>query len=92
MGQRELFQSQCVRFCAIGVEMTTESIGCTPNVAKKREGRALHFEVTRKIRAGQELCISYIDTDSLVDQRRGELEASWFFTCRCLRCERESSL
>ena len=70
--------------------MTTGSIGCTPNVAKKREGRAFHFEVTRRVCAGEELCISYIDTDSPVEQRRRELETSWFFMCGCLRCESES--
>lgn len=83
--------SACTCCCAVGKELTTMIIGCTPNVRKKREGRALHFEVTRKIQAGEELCISYIDTDSPVGQRRRELEESWFFTCRCLRCEKEST-
>lgn len=61
-----------------------------PNVQKRRVGRTLHFETTRGIRAGEELCISYIDTDSPADQRRRELEESWFFTCRCVRCEQET--
>ncbi|KAH7882983.1 SET domain-containing protein [Phlebopus sp. FC_14] len=63
---------------------------CAPNVRKTRVGRALHFETTRAIAAGEELCISYIDTDSPVQRRRRELEESWFFTCRCRRCEEES--
>ncbi|KIJ63604.1 hypothetical protein HYDPIDRAFT_113081 [Hydnomerulius pinastri MD-312] len=63
---------------------------CTPNLRKTRQGRVLHFETTRKIQAGEELCISYIDTDSPVDKRRRELEESWFFTCACLRCAKES--
>ncbi|KAF8557507.1 SET domain-containing protein [Imleria badia] len=64
---------------------------CMPNVRKKRVGRTLHFEATRGIQAGEELCISYIDTDSPADQRRRELEESWFFSCRCLRCEKETT-
>ncbi|KAF9224834.1 SET domain-containing protein [Gyrodon lividus] len=62
---------------------------CTPNIRKMRQGRVLHFEATREIQAGEELCISYIDTDAPADQRRRELEGSWFFTCRCCRCEKE---
>ncbi|KAF9238974.1 SET domain-containing protein [Melanogaster broomeanus] len=65
---------------------------CAPNLRKKRQGRVLHFETTREIQAGEELCISYIETDSPVNQRRRELEESWFFTCRCYLCEKESSL
>ena len=74
------------------MRVTTELTGCTPNVVKRQEGRALHFEATQRILAGEELCISYIDTDLLVDERRRELEASWFFTCHCARCEEESNV
>lgn len=72
-----------------GSGVTTMLIGCVPNVRKKRVGRALHFEATQRIEAGEELCISYIDTDSPADQRRRELEENWFFTCRCVRCTNE---
>ncbi|KAF8452465.1 hypothetical protein L210DRAFT_3661558 [Boletus edulis BED1] len=64
---------------------------CMPNVQKRRVGRELHFEASRRIHAGEELCVSYIDTDLPADQRRRELEESWFFTCRCLRCEKETT-
>ncbi|KIK97955.1 hypothetical protein PAXRUDRAFT_824421 [Paxillus rubicundulus Ve08.2h10] len=64
---------------------------CTPSVQKVRQGRVLHLETTREIQAGEELCISYIETDLPVAERRRELEESWFFTCRCYRCEKDSS-
>ncbi|KAG6329351.1 hypothetical protein ID866_9737 [Astraeus odoratus] len=64
---------------------------CAPNVRKVRHARALHFETSRAVSAGEELCISYVDTDQPVEQRRGDLETSWFFRCSCDRCERESS-
>ncbi|KIJ16376.1 hypothetical protein PAXINDRAFT_113456 [Paxillus involutus ATCC 200175] len=63
---------------------------CTPSVQKVRQGRVLHLETTREIQAGEELCISYINTDLPVDERRRELEESWFFICRCYRCEKDS--
>ncbi|KAL4071759.1 hypothetical protein V8B97DRAFT_1867009 [Scleroderma yunnanense] len=64
---------------------------CTPNVRKVRRARALHFETSRPVLAGEELCISYVDTDQILQQRRRDLQTSWFFTCSCDRCERESS-
>lgn len=64
---------------------------CAPNIRKIRRARALHFETTCPVVAGEELCISYVDTDQLLEQRRRDLRTSWFFTCSCSRCQRESS-
>lgn len=65
--------------------------GCTPNIRKTRQGRTLHFETSRAVSAGEELCISYVDTDQLVEQRQKDLESSWFFRCGCGRCKLEST-
>ncbi|KIK39557.1 hypothetical protein CY34DRAFT_808181 [Suillus luteus UH-Slu-Lm8-n1] len=59
---------------------------CCPNVEKTRVGRAMHFTTSRSVETGEELCISYIDTNQTITQRRQDLENSWFFKCRCQRC------
>jgi SET and MYND domain-containing protein len=41
--------------------------GCTPNVTKSRSSRALHFTTTKAINTGEELCISYIDVGTDLD-------------------------
>ncbi|KAG2133693.1 SET domain-containing protein [Suillus clintonianus] len=64
---------------------------CYPNVKKARVGRTMHFTTTRSVETGEELCISYIDHDQTITQRRQELEDSWFFECRCQRCQSEKS-
>ncbi|KIK29449.1 hypothetical protein PISMIDRAFT_89322 [Pisolithus microcarpus 441] len=65
---------------------------CSPNIRKTRQGRTLHFETSRAVSAGEELCISYVDTDQLVGQRQKDLESSWFFRCGCSRCKLESTV
>ncbi|KAI6132914.1 SET domain-containing protein [Pisolithus croceorrhizus] len=65
---------------------------CSPNIRKTRQGRTLHFETTRAVSAGEELCISYVDTDQPVAQRQKDLESSWFFRCDCSRCKLESTV
>lgn len=65
---------------------------CSPNIRKMRQGRTLHFETSRAVSAGEELCISYVDTDQLVEQRQKDLESSWFFRCGCSRCKLESTV
>ncbi|KAG0703537.1 hypothetical protein DFH29DRAFT_874362 [Suillus ampliporus] len=52
---------------------------CCPNVKKTRVGRAMHFTTSSSVETGEELCISYIDIDQTITQRRQELEDSWFF-------------
>ncbi|KIO02619.1 hypothetical protein M404DRAFT_15992 [Pisolithus tinctorius Marx 270] len=63
---------------------------CSPNIRKIRQGRALYFETSRAVSAGEELYISYVDTDQPVEQRQKDLESSWFFRCGCSRCNTES--
>uniref|UniRef100_A0A8H8CJ56 SET domain-containing protein n=1 Tax=Psilocybe cubensis TaxID=181762 RepID=A0A8H8CJ56_PSICU len=63
---------------------------CAPNLKKFRNGRAIQFYSLRDIRAGEELCISYVDeTNPSVLERARMLGADWFFDCRCARCVQE---
>ncbi|KAG2159270.1 SET domain-containing protein [Suillus bovinus] len=62
---------------------------CCPNVKKTRVGRTMHFTTSRSVEIDEELCISYIDTNQTVTQRKRDLQNSWFFACRCQRCQSE---
>ncbi|KAG2347246.1 SET domain-containing protein [Suillus weaverae] len=62
---------------------------CCPNVEKTRVGRAMHLTTSRSVEIGEELCISYIDTNQTITQRKQDLENSWFFKCQCQRCQSE---
>ncbi|KAI0704387.1 hypothetical protein BC835DRAFT_1525086 [Cytidiella melzeri] len=66
---------------------------CSPNVCKERNGRRLHFVITRDVSAGDEMCISYGHVENLsFEQRRQELLDGWFFFCQCSRCLAEESV
>jgi hypothetical protein len=65
---------------------------CSPNVGKRRVGRAWEFWTNRPVLVGEELCISYMGGDEVdldVLERRERLRETWVFECRCLRCGRE---
>jgi hypothetical protein len=62
---------------------------CDSNVKKDRQGRSIAFVASRNIRVGEEICISYGDTDGEVRERRRNLKEWWGFTCTCPRCVRE---
>jgi hypothetical protein len=61
--------------------------------ATVRFGKYGHAEVIpiRPIQAGEEILISYVDELLPYTERQAELKERYFFTCRCPRCERESS-
>ncbi|KAF9447360.1 SET domain-containing protein [Macrolepiota fuliginosa MF-IS2] len=61
---------------------------CEPSLHKKRQGRVMEYYALRDVCAGEELCISYVDNDEGVDQRRKALR-EWFFACGCLKCKTE---
>ncbi|KAG8470159.1 hypothetical protein KFE25_008580 [Diacronema lutheri] len=46
---------------------------------------------TRRVKAGEELCISYVDTRLGVDERRAALARRYGFVCTCARCTAEWS-
>jgi len=68
---------------------------CTPNVQKRRVGRAWEFWTARAIGEGEELCITYLggEEETLnVRERRERLEKTWGFVCGCGKCEGEAGL
>jgi hypothetical protein len=45
----------------------------------------------RAVKAGEELCHSYIDTASVTSKRREQLASRYYFLCQCARCSTEGS-
>lgn len=66
---------------------------CAPLVNKETRGRSWVFSTQRDVQAGEELTISYIGRDELVEwdvvQRREVLHKVWDFVCACPRCTEE---
>ncbi|KAK5193285.1 Histone-lysine N-methyltransferase set-6 [Exophiala xenobiotica] len=68
---------------------------CEPNLTKQRNGRMWKFWASRDIRAGEELCISYLggdERDMDTAERREKLTRIWGFECQCARCLCSASL
>ncbi len=62
---------------------------CAPNVTKRRVGRCWEFLTARDIRAGEQLCITYLSGDERTmntNQRRARLRMNWEFECACEKC------
>ncbi|XP_032818921.2 histone-lysine N-methyltransferase SMYD3-like isoform X1 [Petromyzon marinus] len=60
---------------------------CDPSCVVVFEGSMMLLRAMRDIPAGEELCISYIDTLSPSRTRRQELLRRYYFTCQCSLCE-----
>lgn len=43
----------------------------------------------RKIKAGEQILIAYIDSNDHVDSRQKQLREQYFFTCNCNKCKEE---
>lgn len=66
---------------------------CAPTVKKTRKGRSWEFYALRDIKAGEELCISYIGGDEklTLSERQAKLKKGWYFSCQCTKCLSEMS-
>jgi len=67
---------------------------CQPNLTKQRNGRMWKFWASRDIRAGEELCISYLggdERDMETAERREKLTRIWGFECQCAKCSCSAS-
>ncbi|CAO2649963.1 Nn.00g012550.m01.CDS01 [Neocucurbitaria sp. VM-36] len=63
---------------------------CSPNIEKKRAGRAWEFRAGRDIEKGEELCITYLSGEERKlsrGKRMLTLKQNWGFECGCERCE-----
>ncbi|XP_006456201.1 hypothetical protein AGABI2DRAFT_211045 [Agaricus bisporus var. bisporus H97] len=61
---------------------------CSPTLRKEHKGRAIEYYAIKDIDTGEELCISYVETDQVVEKRKEALK-EWFFDCGCGTCVAE---
>ncbi|KAJ0395574.1 hypothetical protein P43SY_000682 [Pythium insidiosum] len=65
---------------------------CAPNCVVSFEAPArARVRVIRDVQAGDELTISYVELFESTPRRRDVLRRSYFFHCRCPRCERAAA-
>ncbi|KAL2017321.1 hypothetical protein VTK56DRAFT_2294 [Thermocarpiscus australiensis] len=62
---------------------------CDPNAFAFFEGRQLRVRSLRKIAAGEEITICYLDPTIYVAGRQDILKREHFFVCECKRCKSE---
>ncbi len=63
---------------------------CEPSVdIAFTDGAQAAFRASRDLAAGEQLTVSYIDASAPVQERQGQLEFSYGFTCSCARCLEE---
>ncbi|KAJ3095846.1 hypothetical protein HDU97_006467 [Phlyctochytrium planicorne] len=63
---------------------------CAPTCECIQTQGVVTFKTIRPVLEGEELTISYIDTDIPLVTRRGQLQSEYFFECMCTRCVREA--
>jgi len=59
---------------------------CQPNVSHAKVDDCDYLFAKQDIPKGEELCITYINEDAPVQERRGRLQESFRFKCQCIRC------
>ncbi|XP_053196240.1 histone-lysine N-methyltransferase SMYD3 [Scomber japonicus] len=64
---------------------------CRPNCVMVFEGTNLQLRAVRDINPEEELTISYVETLSLTEDRRRQLEDQYHFTCHCQRCDSQDT-
>lgn len=81
------------RGCGIYVRNSFFNHSCRPNVNYWVVENSLRVECTagEAVAQGEELCISYIDTQQDLASRRAKLQESYLFTCDCARCTEEEA-
>ncbi len=62
---------------------------CVPNCSVSAGATTLEVVTDEAVRAGQELCISYIDLQQPVSARQKLLSRHYHFACACERCSGE---
>jgi hypothetical protein len=63
-----------------------DGCSCAPNAGRRTEGRRLCVRAIQRVRAGEELCISYVPLTCGREERRGVLRKHFGFECACARC------
>eukprot|EP00325_Prymnesiales_sp_UTEX-LB-985_P001988 CAMPEP_0174699036 /NCGR_PEP_ID=MMETSP1094-20130205/4441_1 /TAXON_ID=156173 /ORGANISM="Chrysochromulina brevifilum, Strain UTEX LB 985" /LENGTH=446 /DNA_ID=CAMNT_0015896297 /DNA_START=29 /DNA_END=1369 /DNA_ORIENTATION=- len=76
--------------CAVSVLMGYHNHDCSPNAAADIDGEgSVTMTALRDITEGEEVTISYIDTNLDIEERRKVLALHYNFECKCSRCMSE---
>jgi len=71
---------------------STFNHSCEPNIGRYSLGDATFFRTSRPVKAGEELCISYIEAETLVETKRFRHQVlNRDFTCTCRKCTIEEA-
>ncbi|CAM9152032.1 unnamed protein product [Ectocarpus sp. 13 AM-2016] len=73
--------------CGLYLEAAAANHACNPNAAQSFSGKTLSLRCTRPIRKGEEITIGITQIQKPGPARRGSLLKTYFFECRCERCE-----
>ncbi|CAO2656624.1 Nn.00g054270.m01.CDS01 [Neocucurbitaria sp. VM-36] len=65
---------------------------CDPNAYVMMDGPEVSIRTLRSIGKDEEIYISYIDTTNPYHRRQSELQARWFFSCKCTKCQKGATL
>ncbi|CBN79949.1 conserved unknown protein [Ectocarpus siliculosus] len=73
--------------CGLYLEAAAANHSCNPNAAQSFSGKTLSLRCTRPIRKGEEITIGITQIQKPGPARRESLRKTYFFECRCERCE-----
>ncbi|CAM9871958.1 unnamed protein product, partial [Hapterophycus canaliculatus] len=73
--------------CGLYLEAAAANHSCIPNASQSFQGKTLSLRCTRPILEGEEITIGIAEIQRPGALRRESLRASYFFECRCERCE-----
>ncbi|RPA79014.1 hypothetical protein BJ508DRAFT_416216 [Ascobolus immersus RN42] len=62
---------------------------CCPNARIDITGKEAAVTAVTDVNVGDEVTVSYVDTEMNVEARRKELRETWFFECKCEKCKVE---
>lgn len=65
---------------------------CDPNAYIMMDGPGVSIRTLRPVKKDEEIYISYIDTTNPFHRRQSELQARWFFSCKCTKCQKGATL
>ncbi|CAM9485168.1 unnamed protein product [Pylaiella littoralis] len=76
--------------CGLYLDAAAANHSCRPDASQSFDGKTLSLRCTRPISRGEEITIGITQISRPGPTRRESLRTSYFFECRCERCESPS--
>lgn len=77
--------------CGLYLQAAAANHSCNPNSSQSFDGRYLSLRCTRPISEGEEITVGITEMHRSGPARRKSLRTSYFFECRCERCDSEGA-